>query len=79
VPDVVVQHTATRAPAVDLVEPELAPNVKLTPGLDEDGAAGFLSEQGFERGTFVGNERYRCRRFDLAIIQTLARQHPRRG
>jgi hypothetical protein len=72
--NVVSQYAATRAPAVDLVDAQVISEVKLTPSLDENGTAGFFSEQGLERWTFVLDVGHRPRRFDLTIIQTSTRQ-----
>jgi hypothetical protein len=76
---VVLQHAATGATTVHLVNAEMVADVKLAPRLDEEGASCFLSEQGLQRGTFVLDVRDRFRRFDLLIVQTATTSHSCRG
>src|ERR1043166_6234549 len=76
--DVVLQHTATRAPAVHLVDAEMISKVELAPGLDENGAPGLFFEQRFQRRSRILEVSDRFRRLNLLIVQAASANYPRR-
>lgn len=77
--DVVRQHAAACPPAVHLMDAEMIANVKLTPGLDENGAARFVGEEGFERGPFVFEIGQCGFCFECGVIQAARREQSGRG
>ena len=61
--------TATGAHAVDLVDPDVSANVKLSPRFDENGAARLFLKQRFQRWTFVFGECDRRRGLEGVIVE----------
>jgi hypothetical protein len=52
-PLMVLEDTATRTPAMDLVDARMTTCIEFAPRFDEDGAPNFLHQQLFQRDAFV--------------------------
>src|SRR5436190_18574154 len=77
-PSVILEHAATRAPAVDLVNAKVIPDIQFAPGLDQEGAARFFREQQLQRRTLVFEVGHRFSRFDRVVVQPGSARHSRR-